>query len=56
MKARIKSTGEIVEVEDLYNYESKPNIFSCDIHHISIIHRAFPVDILTVQCIPALLA
>lgn len=38
------------------DYESKPNIFSCDIHHISIIHRSFPTDILTVQCILSLLA
>lgn len=38
------------------DYESKPNIFSCDIHYISIIHRSFPTDILTVQCILSLLA
>lgn len=38
------------------DYESKPNIFSCDIHHISIIHRSLPTDILTVQHITPLLA
>lgn len=38
------------------DYESKPNLFSCDIHHISIIYRTFPVDIFTVQHITPLLA
>lgn len=44
------------DILKLISYESTCNIFSCDIHCISIIHRAFPVDILTVQCILSLLA
>lgn len=44
------------DILKLISYESTCNIFSCDIHYISIIHRAFPVDILTVQCILSLLA
>lgn len=44
------------DILKLISYESTCNIFSCDIHHISIIHRPLPTDILTVQCIPTLLA
>ena len=30
------------------DYENKPYFISCDIHHIGIIHRSLPTDILTV--------
>lgn len=44
------------DILKLISYESTCNIFSCDIHYISIIHRAFPVDIFAVQHITPLLA